>query len=77
MLQLTPIMSVPKMSQLQPGVGVNVVLKADQRSGRLTRGSISEVSYSEPLYGTSWKTSSKSKALLIPFQAVSSLVDLP
>lgn len=45
-------MSVPKMSQLRPGVGVNVVLKADQRSGRLTSGSISEVPYvPDPLRG--------------------------
>ena len=73
MLQFTPIMPVPKMSQLKPGVGVNVVLKVDQRSGRLTSGSISEVSYSEPLCRTSWKTSSKSKVFLIPFRAVSLL----
>lgn len=36
-------MGVPKMSQLRPGIGVNVVLKADQRSGRLTTGSVFEV----------------------------------
>lgn len=38
-------MAVPEMSQLRPGVGVNMVLKADQRSGRLTSGSISEVDF--------------------------------
>lgn len=38
-------MAVPKMSQLRPGVRVNMVLKADQRSGRLTSGSISEVDF--------------------------------
>ena len=45
-------MTVPEMAQLQPGVEVNIVLKADQRSGRLTGGSISEVdfAYSEPLH---------------------------
>lgn len=44
-------MTVPKMSQLRPGVGVNMVLKADQKTGRLTSGSISEVgvAYSGPL----------------------------
>ncbi|CAF9931625.1 hypothetical protein IMSHALPRED_008668 [Imshaugia aleurites] len=31
------------MSQLRPGVGVNMVLKADQKTGRLTSGSISEI----------------------------------
>ena len=36
-------MAVPKMSQLRPGVGVNVVLKAHQRSGKLTTGYISEI----------------------------------
>ena len=45
-------MTVPKMSQLRPGVGVNMVLKADQRSSRLTSGSISEVHFacSGPLF---------------------------
>ena len=45
-------MTVPKMSQLRPGIGVNIILKADQRSGRLTGGSISEVdfAYSGSLY---------------------------
>lgn len=36
-------MTVPKMSQLRPGVQVNVVLKAHQRSGKLTTGQISEI----------------------------------
>ena len=45
-------MAVPKTSQLRSGVGVNIVLKADQRSGRLVGGSISEVgfAFSGPLY---------------------------
>ena len=42
-LQLARTMAVPKMSQLQFGLGVNVVLKADQRSGNLTSGRISEI----------------------------------
>ena len=39
-------------SEMCAGVSVSVVLKADQRSGRLTSGSISEVdfAYSAPLY---------------------------
>ena len=59
-------MTVPKMSQLRPGVGVNIVLKADQRSGRLTSGSISEVdfTYSGPF--TSRQTYYRSKRLLGP-----------
>ena len=36
-------MAVPKMSELRPGVVVNVVLKAHQRSGKLTTGQISEI----------------------------------
>ena len=36
-------MAVPKMSQLRPGVMVNVVLKAHQRSGKLTTGQISGI----------------------------------
>lgn len=36
-------MPVPMMSQLRPGVGVNIVLKADQRSGKITSGRISEI----------------------------------
>ena len=36
-------MAVPKMSQLRPGVHVNVVLKAHQQSGKLTTGQISEI----------------------------------
>lgn len=36
-------MAIPKVSQLRPGVGVNMVLKADQRSGKLTIGTISEI----------------------------------
>ena len=36
-------MSVPNMSQLRHGVGVNIVLKADQPSGRLTTGHIAQI----------------------------------
>jgi uncharacterized repeat protein (TIGR03833 family) len=36
-------MPVPKMSQLRKGVGVRVVLKADQRTGKLTMGKISDI----------------------------------
>lgn len=35
--------SVPKMSQLRKGVGVRIVLKADQRTGKLTTGNISDI----------------------------------
>ena len=64
-------MAVPKMSQLRPGVRVNMVLKTDQRSGRLTTGSISEVPYPRPL--KSRKIFYESRRLLIPFGAVSLL----
>lgn len=36
-------MAVPKMSQLRPGIVVNVVLKEHQRSGKITTGQISEI----------------------------------
>ena len=36
-------MPVPKMSQLRKGVGVRIVLKADQRTGKLTTGKISDI----------------------------------
>jgi uncharacterized repeat protein (TIGR03833 family) len=36
-------MTVPKMSQLRKGVGVKIVLKADQRTGKLTTGNISDI----------------------------------
>jgi uncharacterized repeat protein (TIGR03833 family) len=36
-------MPVPKMSQLRKGVGVRIVLKADQRTGRLTTGNVSDI----------------------------------
>lgn len=36
-------MAVPKMSQLRIGLSVDIVLKSDQRSGRLTTGLISEI----------------------------------
>lgn len=36
-------MAVPRMSQLHTSVDVNIVLKHDQSSGKLTRGRISEI----------------------------------
>lgn len=36
-------MAVPKMTQLQSGTGVNIVLKADQSSGRLTTGQVADI----------------------------------
>jgi len=36
-------MAVPKMTQLQSGTGVNIVLKADQSSGKLTTGQIADI----------------------------------
>jgi len=42
-LQLLRTMGVPKLTQLRAGVGVNIVLKADQRTGKLTTGQISEI----------------------------------
>ena len=42
-LQLARTMAVPKMSQLRLGLGVNVVLKTDQKCGKLTSGRISEI----------------------------------
>lgn len=66
-------MTVPKISQLRPGVGVKIVLKADQRSGRLTSGLISEVdfAYSGSFYRL------EEQRLLMPFRAASLLGSLP
>lgn len=36
-------MAVPRMVELGRGVGVNIVLKADQRTGRLTTGHIADI----------------------------------
>lgn len=36
-------MAVPKSSQLFPGLNVHIVLKADQRSGKLTPGKITDI----------------------------------
>ena len=36
-------MAVPRMTELRPGVHVNIVLKADQRTGKLTGGQISDI----------------------------------
>ena len=37
------IMTVPRQHQLHAGVSVNIVLKADQRSGKLTTGQIANI----------------------------------
>ena len=39
----TSNMAVPRISQLQSGTGVNIVLKGDQRSGKLTTGRIADI----------------------------------
>ena len=36
-------MSVPRYAQLDPGVRVNIVLKADQPTGKITSGSIADI----------------------------------
>ena len=36
-------MAVPLASALRPGIAVNIVLKADQRSGKLTTGRIADI----------------------------------
>ncbi|KAL8795180.1 MAG: hypothetical protein Q9195_002335 [Heterodermia aff. obscurata] len=36
-------MAVPRQTQIYPGVSVNIVLKADQRSGKLTTGQIADI----------------------------------
>lgn len=36
-------MPVPRQSQIYPGVSVNIVLKADQGSGKLTSGQIADI----------------------------------
>ena len=62
-------MAVPKTSQLRPGVGVNIVLKADQRSGRLTGGSISEVAFAFFVQFYELEAISQEQRLLLHFQA--------
>lgn len=42
-LQSITEMAVPKMSQLRSGVGVNIILKADQPTGKLTSGCIADI----------------------------------
>ena len=37
------MMAVPRQSQVYPGVSVNIILKADQRSGKLTTGQIADI----------------------------------
>jgi uncharacterized repeat protein (TIGR03833 family) len=36
-------MAVPRMTEIRPGINVNIVLKADQRTGKLTRGQVSDI----------------------------------
>jgi uncharacterized repeat protein (TIGR03833 family) len=43
LLRSSCTMAVPKLSQLHPNVDVNIVLKSDQSSGKLTRGRISGI----------------------------------
>lgn len=40
---LFPGMTVPRHSQLHPGTAVKIILKADQRSGKLTPGAIADI----------------------------------
>jgi uncharacterized repeat protein (TIGR03833 family) len=36
-------MAVPRMTEIRPGINVNIVLKADQRTGKLTSGQVSDI----------------------------------
>lgn len=36
-------MAVPRMTEIRPGIHVNIVLKADQRTGKLTGGQVSDI----------------------------------
>ena len=36
-------MAIPRQSQIYPGASVNIILKADQRSGKLTTGQIVDI----------------------------------
>ncbi|KAL9123914.1 MAG: hypothetical protein Q9217_006701 [Psora testacea] len=36
-------MTIPKLGHLRPGVGVNIVLKADQATGKLTTGQVADI----------------------------------
>jgi len=36
-------MGVPGVAAVRPGVGVNIILKADQRSGKLTKGRVQDL----------------------------------
>jgi uncharacterized repeat protein (TIGR03833 family) len=41
--QFLNAMAVPRMTEIQPGIHVNIVLKADQRTGKLTSGQVSDI----------------------------------
>jgi uncharacterized repeat protein (TIGR03833 family) len=41
--QFLNTMAVPRMTEIRPGIHVNIVLKADQRTGKLTRGQVSDI----------------------------------
>ena len=36
-------MAVRRMTEIRPGINVNIVLKADQRTGKLTSGQVSDI----------------------------------
>jgi uncharacterized repeat protein (TIGR03833 family) len=36
-------MAVPRMTEIRPGINVNIVLRADQRTGKLTSGQVSDI----------------------------------
>ncbi len=43
-------MPVPKRSEIHPGVRVQIVLKQDQRTGKLTEGIVSRILTSSPTH---------------------------
>ena len=43
MRRILQTMAVPKMTQLHSGTGVNIVLKTDQSSGKLTTGHVADI----------------------------------
>jgi uncharacterized repeat protein (TIGR03833 family) len=41
--QFLNTMAVPRMTEIRTGIHVNIVLKADQRTGKLTSGQVSDI----------------------------------
>src|ERR1700728_1668321 len=41
--QFLNAMAAPRMTEIRPGIHVNIVLKADQRTGKLTSGQVSDI----------------------------------